>query len=154
MRPFSLLALPFALIPALAAPLAAQVAPPATADAQLIAPGGTLAKTAPELRALFADMGVYAIFEVMSGLARETGARLHLMRLSSAAGVAMVREARANGLKVSCDIDIHHLHLSEADIGFFDSHARFDPPLRSAEDREALCAAAAEGLAAILRYAV
>ena len=82
-------------------------------------------------------------------LARETGVRLHLMRLSSAAGVAMVREARANGLKVSCDVDIHHLHLSETDIGYFDSHARFDPPLRSAEDREALCAAAAEGLAAI-----
>ena len=82
-------------------------------------------------------------------LARETGARLHLMRLSSAAGVAMVREARQSGLKVSCDVDIHHLHLCETDIGYFDSHARFDPPLRSPSDREALCVAAADGIAAI-----
>jgi len=82
-------------------------------------------------------------------LARETGVRLHLARLSSAAGVALVREARKSGLKVTCDVSIHHLHLSEVDIGFFDSQARFDPPLRSGSDREALRAAAADGLAAI-----
>ena len=82
-------------------------------------------------------------------LARETGVRLHLARLSSAAGIALVREARRNGLKVSCDVAIHHLHLSEMDIGFFDSHARFDPPLRAASDRDALRAAVAEGLAAL-----
>jgi len=82
-------------------------------------------------------------------LARETGVRLHLARLSSAAGVALVREAKQSGLKVSCDIAIHHLHLSENDIGYFDSLARFAPPLRAESDREALRAAAAEGLAAI-----
>jgi len=82
-------------------------------------------------------------------LAQETGARLHLARLSSAAGVALVREAKRNGLKISCDVSIYHLHLSEADIGYFDSHARFDPPLRSVSDREALRSAAAEGLAAV-----
>ena len=82
-------------------------------------------------------------------LARETGVRLHLARLSSAAGIALVREARVSGLRVSCDVTIHHLHLTEADIGYFDSHARFDPPLRSQADREALRSAAAEGLAAV-----
>jgi dihydroorotase len=82
-------------------------------------------------------------------LARETGVRLHLARLSSAAGVALVREARRSGLKVTCDIAIHHLHLSEVDIGYFDTHARFDPPLRSGSDRDALRAAVAEGLAAV-----
>ena len=82
-------------------------------------------------------------------LARETGVRLHLARLSSAAGIALVREARRSGLKVTCDISIHHLHLSEVDIGYFDSQARFDPPLRSGSDRDALRAAAAEGLAAV-----
>lgn len=82
-------------------------------------------------------------------LAQETGARLHLAKISSAAGVALVREARENGLAVSCDVDIYHLHLSESDIGYFDTQARFDPPLRSAGDREALRAAAAEGLAAV-----
>jgi dihydroorotase len=82
-------------------------------------------------------------------LARETGVRLHLARLSSAAGVALVREARRAGVTVTCDVAIHHLHLSEMDIGYFDSHARFDPPLRSRSDRDALRAAAAEGLAAV-----
>lgn len=82
-------------------------------------------------------------------LANETGVRLHLARLSSAAGVALVREARRNGLKVTCDVAIHYLHLSEMDIGYFDSQARFDPPLRSCSDRDALRAAAAEGLAAV-----
>lgn len=82
-------------------------------------------------------------------LARETGVRLHLARLSSAAGVALVREARRSGLKVTCDIAVHHLHLSEVDIGYFDTHARFDPPLRSGSDRDALRAAVAEGLAAV-----
>ena len=82
-------------------------------------------------------------------LARTTGVRLHLARLSSAAGIALVREAKHSGLKVSCDVSIHHLHLSEVDIGYFDSRARLDPPLRSISDREALRAAAAEGLAAV-----
>jgi len=82
-------------------------------------------------------------------LARETGVRLHLTRLSSAAGIALVREAKQAGIKVDCDVAIHHLHLSEMDIGFFDSHSRFDPPLRSGRDRSALRAAVAEGLAAI-----
>ena len=82
-------------------------------------------------------------------LASATGVRLHLARLSSAAGVALVREAKRNGVKVSCDVDVHHLHLSEMDIGYFDSHARFDPPLRSGSDRDALRAAVAEGFAAI-----
>lgn len=82
-------------------------------------------------------------------LARQTGVRLHLARISSAAGVALVREAKASGLQVSCDVTVHHLHLSEHDIGYFDSGARFDPPLRSVNDRDALRAAAADGTAII-----
>lgn len=82
-------------------------------------------------------------------LASETGARLHFARLSSAAGVAMVRKAKQQGAKVSCDVAVHHLHLSEVDIGYFDSHARFDPPLRSGADRAALREAVGEGMAAI-----
>lgn len=82
-------------------------------------------------------------------LAEEAGVRLHLSRLSSAAGVRLVRQARRSGMAVTCDVAIHHIHLSERDIGYFDSNARFDPPLRAASDRDALRAAAAEGLAAI-----
>lgn len=82
-------------------------------------------------------------------LAAETGVRLHLSKLSSAAGVTLVREARKAGVKVSCDVAIHHLHFSETDIGYFDSHARFDPPLRTSSDRDALRVAVAEGLAVV-----
>ena len=82
-------------------------------------------------------------------LAKETGVRLHLARLSSAAGVALVREAKESGIKVSCDVAIHHLHLSEVDIGYFNSHARFVPPLRAGSDRKALRSAVASGLAVL-----
>ncbi|MCW5574583.1 MAG: dihydroorotase [Burkholderiales bacterium] len=78
-------------------------------------------------------------------LARETGARIHVARLSSAEGVAMVREARARGLPVSCDIGIHHAHLSEMDIGYFDPNCHLSPPLRSLRDRDALRAGLADG---------
>jgi dihydroorotase len=78
-------------------------------------------------------------------LARETGARVHLCRMSSAEGVDMVRQAKARGLKVSCDIAIHHAHLSEMDIGYFDPNCNLTPPLRSQRDRDALRAALGDG---------
>ena len=78
-------------------------------------------------------------------LAARTGVRLHLMRLSSAAGVEMVDRARMRGLDLTCDVGIHHLHLSDMDIGYFDAHARLDPPLRSLRDRDELRRAVAEG---------
>jgi dihydroorotase len=78
-------------------------------------------------------------------LARETGARVHLCRMSSAEGVDMVRDAKRRGLKVSCDIAIHHAHLSEMDIGYFDPNCHLTPPLRSQRDRDALRAALVDG---------
>ncbi|MEK7875593.1 MAG: dihydroorotase [Pseudomonadota bacterium] len=78
-------------------------------------------------------------------LARETGARIHLCRLSSAEGIDMMRQAKHLGLKVSCDIAIHHAHLSEMDIGYFDPNFNLTPPLRSQRDRDALRAALADG---------
>lgn len=80
-------------------------------------------------------------------LARETGARVHLARLSSAEGVEMVRQAKRQGLPISCDVGIHHVHLTEMDIGYFDSNSRLDPPLRSQRDRDALRTALADGTA-------
>ena len=82
-------------------------------------------------------------------LVRDTGCRVHLTRLSSAAGVALLTAARNEGLPVTFDIGIHHLLLTENDIGFFNPHARFCPPLRAQSDRLALSNAAAGGLAAI-----
>jgi dihydroorotase len=78
-------------------------------------------------------------------LVRQTGARVHIARLSSAEGVEMVRQAKREKLPVSCDIAIHHAHLTEMDIGYFESNSRLDPPLRSQRDRDALRAALADG---------
>jgi dihydroorotase len=78
-------------------------------------------------------------------LIRETGARVHLCRLSSAQGVAMVRAARRDGLAVTCDVGVHHLHLCDVDIGWFDTQAHLVPPLRGTRDRDALRAGVADG---------
>ena len=80
-------------------------------------------------------------------LVRETGARVHLTRLSSAEGVEIVRQAKRQGLPVTCDVAIHHAHLTEMDIGYFEANSRLDPPLRSQRDRDALRAALADGTA-------
>ena len=78
-------------------------------------------------------------------LVRATGSRLHICRLSSAAGVEMMRAAKKEKLPVTCDVGIHHVHLSEVDLGYFDPHCRIEPPLRSRRDREALSRALADG---------
>jgi dihydroorotase len=78
-------------------------------------------------------------------LVRATRARVHLCRLSTAEGVAMVREAKSEGLPVTCDVSAHHAHLSEIDLGYFDSHCHVVPPFRSLRDRDALRAALADG---------
>ncbi len=82
----------------------------------------------------------------MLQLARETGVRLHICRISSAAGVDMVREAKKEGLPLTCDVSMNHVHLSEMDIGFFDSHCHLVPPLRNQRDRDALRAGLQEGV--------
>jgi dihydroorotase len=78
-------------------------------------------------------------------LARASGARVHLCRISSAEGLAMVRDAKAQGLAVTCDVSAHHVHLCEIDIGYFDPNCRLIPPLRSQRDRDALRQGLADG---------
>ena len=86
-------------------------------------------------------IALHTIFELM----RATGARVHLCRLSSAAGADLVRQAKAQGLALSADVSINSLHLTDMDIGYFDSRTRLNPPLRQQRDREALRAALADG---------
>jgi dihydroorotase len=81
----------------------------------------------------------------MLALARDTGVRLHVCRISSAAAVDMVRAAKQQGLPVTCDVAINHLHLSEMDIGYFDANCHLVPPLRSLRDRAALRAGLRDG---------
>ena len=78
-------------------------------------------------------------------LARETGARVHLCRISSAEGLDMIRRAKFDGVAITCDIAVHHVHLSEMDIGYFDPNCHLMPPFRSQRDRDALRAALADG---------
>ncbi len=79
-------------------------------------------------------IALHTIFE----LVRNTGARVHLCRLSSAAGIELMRAAKKEGLPVSCDVGAHYIHLTDVDIGYFDSNARLNPPLRSQRDRDAI----------------
>src|SRR3954470_16112060 len=79
-------------------------------------------------------------------LVRATGARVHFCRLSTAGAVGMIRVAKREGLAVTCDVAIHHLHLCELDLGYFDSNCRLDPPLRSQRDRDALARGLEEGV--------
>jgi len=83
-------------------------------------------------------------------LVRDTGARVHLCRLSSAAGVERVRRAKAEGLPVSADVAMANLHLTDVDIGYFDAAMRLTPPLRQQRDRDALRAALADGTLDVL----
>ena len=82
-------------------------------------------------------------------LVRITGCRVHLTRISSAAGMQLVHRAQHDGLPITCDVGVHHLLLTENDIGYFNPHARFCPPLRAQEDRQALSDSVAAGWAAI-----
>jgi len=78
-------------------------------------------------------------------LARETGVRVHLTRLSCAESIAMIRAAKRDGLPVTADVAAHHLHLCDVDIGWFDANANLVPPLRTTRDRAALRAGLADG---------
>ncbi len=86
-------------------------------------------------------VALHTIFELM----RATGARVHLERMSSAAGVDLLRAAKREGLRVSADVSIHSLHLTDVDIGFFEPAMRVTPPLRQSRDRDALRTALADG---------
>lgn len=79
-------------------------------------------------------VALHTLFE----LQRAVGVHVHIGRLSSAAGVELVRAAKARGLPVTCDVSINSLHLIDLDIGFFDTNHRLDPPLRGQRDRQAL----------------
>ena len=78
-------------------------------------------------------------------LQRSVGVRLHLCRISSAPALEMVRAAKREGLPVTCDVSANHVHLTDVDIGFYDSNFRLEPPLRGQRDRDAIRAALLDG---------
>ncbi|MFV0681147.1 dihydroorotase [Ottowia sp.] len=101
--------------------------------------------------AMAETIALYTLFELLRSAGGGAGGgggaapRVHLCRLSTAAGVDLLRQAKAEGLNVTADVSINSLHLTEMDIGYYDSRARLNPPLRQARDRGALAAALADG---------
>ncbi|MDO9436824.1 dihydroorotase [Hydrogenophaga sp.] len=88
-------------------------------------------------------IALHTLFELMRSAQGQ--ARVHLCRISSAAGLALVRQAKAEGLAVTCDVSVHNLHLTDVDIGYYDSRLRLQPPVRQQRDRDALRAGLADG---------
>ena len=78
-------------------------------------------------------------------LVRLTGARVHLARLSCARSIDLMRAAKRDRLPVTCDIAVHHAHMTEMDIGFFDARCRVVPPFRAQADRTAIRAGLKDG---------
>jgi dihydroorotase len=78
-------------------------------------------------------------------VARLTGGRLHLCHLSSAGSVELVRRAKAEGVRVTAEVTPHHLVFTDDDLATYDTNRKVNPPLRTAEDRDALRAGLADG---------
>jgi dihydroorotase len=81
---------------------------------------------------------------------RETHAQfsphLHVAHLSASAALHAVRQARRNGLRVTCEVAPHHFLLTEEHVGLYDTHAKMNPPLRSARDRDAMIEGILDGV--------
>ena len=78
-------------------------------------------------------------------LARLTGARVHIAHISTAGAVALVRDAKREGLPVTCEVTPHHLALTDSAVQGFDTNTKMSPPLRTDDDQAALVEAAADG---------
>jgi dihydroorotase len=79
------------------------------------------------------------------GLVRETGGRLHVLHVSARRTVEVIRAAKAEGLPVTCEACPHHFTLTEEDIRVYGTAAKMSPPLRTADDVEAIIEGLADG---------
>jgi len=77
---------------------------------------------------------------------RDTRVHLHVAHTSTAAALAAVRQARRNGLRVTCEVAPHHFLLTEEHVGMYNTNAKMCPPLRSAADRDAMIEAILDGV--------
>lgn len=78
-------------------------------------------------------------------LAELTGGRIHLQHCSTRFGVEMIRQAKARGVRVTAEASPHHLVLTEDAVEGYRTEAKMNPPLRTAEDRDAVRAGLADG---------
>ena len=103
--------------------------------------GGVVANGAYASRLGLASIPVEAetiALQTLLSLQRITEVRMHLCRLSSAEAINMVRAAKKEGRPITCDVTANHVHLTDIDIGYYDSLFRLDPPLRGQRDRDAI----------------
>jgi dihydroorotase len=77
---------------------------------------------------------------------RDSRAHLHVAHTSTAAAIAAVRQARRNGLRVTCEVAPHHFLLTDEHVGLYNTHFKMNPPLRSAADRDAMIEAILDGV--------
>jgi dihydroorotase len=77
---------------------------------------------------------------------RDARAHLHVAHTSTAAALAAVRQARRSGLRVTCEVAPHHFLLTEEHVGFYNTNAKMNPPLRAASDRDAMIEAILDGV--------
>jgi dihydroorotase len=78
-------------------------------------------------------------------VARLTGTRIHIQHVSTARGLDIIRRAKNDGVRVTCEVTPHHLLLCEDDILEYDTNYKMNPPLRTAADKEALLAGLLDG---------
>ena len=78
-------------------------------------------------------------------LVREVGGRLHVLHISNRRSIDLVRRAKAEGLSVTCEAMPHHISLTDEDVIVYGTQAKMSPPLRSADDRDALLEGLADG---------
>lgn len=95
----------------------------------------------PEAESQIVERDIRLITEL-----REPRAHLHVAHTSTAAALAAVRQARRNGLRVTCEVAPHHFLLTEEHVGFYNTHAKMSPPLRSAADRDAMIEGILDGV--------
>jgi dihydroorotase len=77
---------------------------------------------------------------------RDARVHLHVAHISTAGALAAVRQARRNGLRVTCEVTPHHFLLTEEHVGFYNTHAKMCPPLRAAADRDAMLEGILDGV--------
>lgn len=90
------------------------------------------------------DAAIKAAQRVIT-IAEETDARIHICHLSTAEEVELVRQAKADGVQITCEVSPHHLFLNEQAYEKFGNLVKVNPPLRTVRDNEALMQALADG---------
>ncbi|MDE3149730.1 MAG: dihydroorotase [Acidobacteriota bacterium] len=96
---------------------------------------------APEAESGLVERDIRLVTEL-----RDAKVHLHVAHASTAAALAAVRQARRNGLRVTCEVAPHHFLLTDEHVGFYNTNAKMNPPLRSAADRDAMIEALLDGV--------